>query len=118
MLDLDFFFSDYASFYEATLDINNIIDHYEKELVRISKRAVAAEEEVENLQSNSLLAKETANLDLAHLARIEQLEKSGRETKRNLAEAEQKLKTALADHDLAKGEIEILKSELKDQISC
>ncbi|KAG7533262.1 hypothetical protein ISN45_Aa08g009010 [Arabidopsis thaliana x Arabidopsis arenosa] len=89
----------------ATLDMNSIINHYEEELVKVSKRAANAEGEIEKLQSSNQLVKETAGLDSAHRKEIERLERSGEET-------EQKLKTALADHDFAKGEIELLRSEL------
>ncbi|KAG7556961.1 hypothetical protein ISN44_As11g029660 [Arabidopsis suecica] len=52
------------------------------------------------------------SLDSARREEIERLERSGEETKKNLTETEQKLKTVLADHDFARGEIELLKSEL------
>lgn len=112
MPDLGFLFSDYASFHQATLDINSIIDHYEEELVKVSKRDAATEREIENLQSTGLLVKETADRGLARRERIQQLEKFGEEAKKNLAKTEQRLKIALADHDLAKDEIEHLKAEL------
>ncbi|KAG7557006.1 hypothetical protein ISN44_As11g030060 [Arabidopsis suecica] len=57
-------------------------------------------------------SQETAGLDLARREEIERLERSGEETKKNLTETEQKLKNVLADHDFARGEIELLKSEL------
>lgn len=53
--------------------------------------------------------KETADRGLARRERIEQLEKFGEEAKKNLAKTEQRLKIALADHDLAKDEIEYLR---------
>ncbi|XP_020880779.1 uncharacterized protein LOC110228294 [Arabidopsis lyrata subsp. lyrata] len=43
---------------------------------------------------------------------IDRLERYGEETRRTLIETEQKLETALADHNFAKGEIELLRSEL------
>ncbi|KAG7572508.1 hypothetical protein ISN44_As09g008710 [Arabidopsis suecica] len=55
---------------------------------------------------------ETAGLDSAHQEEIERLERSGEETRKTLIETEQKLETALADHNFAKGEIELLRSEL------
>ncbi|XP_020877111.1 uncharacterized protein At3g60930, chloroplastic-like [Arabidopsis lyrata subsp. lyrata] len=75
---------------QATLDVNSIINHYEEELTKVSKRAAIAEGEIEKLQSSNQLVKETIGLD----------------------SAQQKLKTALADHNFAKGEIELLRSEL------
>ncbi|KAG7585635.1 hypothetical protein ISN45_Aa02g009790 [Arabidopsis thaliana x Arabidopsis arenosa] len=97
---------------QATLHINSIINHYEEELAKVSKRAAVAEGEIEKLQSSNQLVKETAGLDSARREEIERLERSGEETKKNLTETEQKLKTVLADHDFAKGEIELLRSEL------
>ncbi|XP_020884664.1 meiosis-specific protein ASY2-like [Arabidopsis lyrata subsp. lyrata] len=100
----------------ATLDVNSIINHYEEEFTKVSKRATIAEGEIEKLQISNQLAKETAGLDSARQKEIEQLEKSGEETRKILAETEQKLKTALADHNFAKGEIELLKSELSKDV--
>ncbi|KAG7599566.1 hypothetical protein ISN44_As06g037470 [Arabidopsis suecica] len=97
---------------QATLDVNGIINHYEEELAKVSKKAVVAEGEIEKLQSSSRLVQETAGLDSARREEIERLERSGEETKKNLTETEQKLKNVLADHDFAKGEIELMKSEL------
>ncbi|XP_020887799.1 uncharacterized protein LOC110230142 [Arabidopsis lyrata subsp. lyrata] len=97
---------------QETLDVNSIINHYEEELTKVSKRAAIAEGEIEKLQSSNQLAKETTGLDSARQKEIEQLERSGEETRKNLAETKQKLKTALADQNFAKGEIELLKSEL------
>ncbi|KAG7578980.1 hypothetical protein ISN45_Aa03g031480 [Arabidopsis thaliana x Arabidopsis arenosa] len=95
-----------------TLDVNGIINHYEEELAKVSKRAAVAEGEIEKLQSSIRPVQETASHDSARQAEIERLERSGEETKKNLTETEQKLKNALADHGLARGEIELLKSEL------
>ncbi|XP_020871365.1 uncharacterized protein LOC110225740 [Arabidopsis lyrata subsp. lyrata] len=97
---------------QGTLYVNSIINHYEEELTKVSKRAVITEGEIEKLQSSNQLAKETTGLDSARQKEIEQLERFGEETRKNLAETEQKLKTALADQNFAKGEIELLKSEL------
>ncbi|XP_020866236.1 uncharacterized protein LOC110224481 [Arabidopsis lyrata subsp. lyrata] len=97
---------------QATLDVNSIINHYEEELTKVSKRAAIAEGEIEKLQSSNQLAKETIGLDSARQKEIEQLERSSEETRKILTETEQKLKTALADHNFAKGEIELLRSEL------
>ncbi|XP_020876179.1 uncharacterized protein LOC110227156 [Arabidopsis lyrata subsp. lyrata] len=88
--------------------------YYKEELVKVSKRAAVAEEKIENLQSSNQLVKEAADLDSVRREEIERLERSGEETKKNLAEAEQKLKAALADHDFAKGEIELLRSKLNE----
>ncbi|KAG7599520.1 hypothetical protein ISN44_As06g037020 [Arabidopsis suecica] len=87
---------------QATLDVNGIVNYYEEELTKVSKRADIAEGEIEKLQSSNQLVKETAGLDSARQREIEQLERSGEETRKNLADIEQKLKTALADHDFAK----------------
>ncbi|KAG7599435.1 hypothetical protein ISN44_As06g036190 [Arabidopsis suecica] len=57
-------------------------------------------------------SQETTGLDSARQEEIERLERSGEETRKTLIETEQKLKTALADHNFAKGEIELLRSEL------
>ncbi|KAG7583661.1 hypothetical protein ISN44_As08g031800 [Arabidopsis suecica] len=97
---------------QETLDVNDIINHYEEELAKVSKRAAVAEGEIEKLQSSIRPVQETASHDSARQAEIERLERSGEETKKNLTETEQKLKNALADHGLARGEIELLKSEL------
>ncbi|KAG7594078.1 hypothetical protein ISN45_Aa01g028570 [Arabidopsis thaliana x Arabidopsis arenosa] len=97
---------------QATLDVNGIINHYEEELAKVSKKAAVAEGEIEKLQSSSRPVQETAGLESARREEIERLERSSEETKKNLTETEQKLKNALADHDLARGEIELLKSEL------
>ncbi|XP_020887837.1 uncharacterized protein LOC110230168 [Arabidopsis lyrata subsp. lyrata] len=97
---------------QATLDVNGIVNFYEEELDKVSKKVVAAEGEIEKLQSSSRLVQESAGLDSAHQEEIERLERSGEETRRNLIETEQKLETALADHNFAKGEIELLRSEL------
>ncbi|KAG7559291.1 hypothetical protein ISN45_Aa05g008850 [Arabidopsis thaliana x Arabidopsis arenosa] len=97
---------------QATLDVNDIINHYEEELAKVSKKAAVAEGEIEKLQSSSQPVQETAGPDSARQEEIERLERSGEETKKNLIGTEQKLKNALADHDLARGEIELLKSEL------
>ncbi|KAG7543397.1 hypothetical protein ISN45_Aa07g033170 [Arabidopsis thaliana x Arabidopsis arenosa] len=80
---------------QATLDMNSIINHYEEELAKVSKRAVVAEGEIEKLQSSNQLVKENAGLDSARREEIERLERSGEETKKNLTETEQKLKTVL-----------------------
>ncbi|KAG7533107.1 hypothetical protein ISN45_Aa08g007410 [Arabidopsis thaliana x Arabidopsis arenosa] len=97
---------------QATLDVNGIINYYEEELAKVSKKAAVAEGEIEKLQSSSRPVQETAGLDSARQEEIKRLERSGEETKKNLTETEQKLKNALADHGLARGEIELLKSEL------
>ncbi|XP_020875860.1 uncharacterized protein LOC110227071 [Arabidopsis lyrata subsp. lyrata] len=97
---------------QATLDVNGIINYYEEELAKVSKKAVVAEGEIEKLQSSSQLVQETAGLDSASQEKIEQLERSGEETRKILIETEQRLETALANHNLAKGEIELLRSEL------
>ncbi|KAG7528629.1 hypothetical protein ISN45_Un126g000020 [Arabidopsis thaliana x Arabidopsis arenosa] len=55
---------------------------------------------------------ETAGLDTARQEEVKRLEKSGEETRKILLETEQRLETALADHDFAKSEIELLRSEL------
>ncbi|KAG7548010.1 hypothetical protein ISN44_As12g032180 [Arabidopsis suecica] len=57
-------------------------------------------------------SQETAGLDSARQEEIERLERSGEETRKSLIEKEQKLETVLADHNFAKGEIELLRSEL------
>ncbi|KAG7594110.1 hypothetical protein ISN45_Aa01g028900 [Arabidopsis thaliana x Arabidopsis arenosa] len=97
---------------QETLDVNGIINHYEEELGKVSKKAAVAEGEIEKLQSSSRLVQETTGLDSARQEEIERLERSGEETRKTLIETEQKLKTALADHNFAKGEIELLRSEL------
>ncbi|XP_020866164.1 uncharacterized protein LOC110224441 [Arabidopsis lyrata subsp. lyrata] len=58
------------------------------------------------------LVQETVGLDAARQEKIEQLERSGEETRKILIETKQRLETALANHNLAKGEIELLRSEL------
>ncbi|KAG7552341.1 Retrotransposon gag domain [Arabidopsis thaliana x Arabidopsis arenosa] len=83
-----------------------------EELAKVSKKVAAAEREIEKLQSSSRLVQETAGLDSARREEIERLERSGEETRKTLIETEQKLETALADHNFTKGEIEILRSEL------
>ncbi|KAG7568029.1 hypothetical protein ISN45_Aa04g008670 [Arabidopsis thaliana x Arabidopsis arenosa] len=60
----------------------------------------------------SRLVQETAGLDTARQEEVKRLEKSGEETRKILLETEQRLETALADHDFAKSEIELLRSEL------
>ncbi|KAG7557043.1 hypothetical protein ISN44_As11g030460 [Arabidopsis suecica] len=97
---------------QATMDVNGIVNFYEEELAKVSKKVVVAEGEIEKLQSSSRLAQETAGLDSARQEEIERLERSGEETRKTLIETEQKLETALADHNFAKGEIELLRSEL------
>ncbi|XP_020884653.1 uncharacterized protein LOC110229248 [Arabidopsis lyrata subsp. lyrata] len=97
---------------QATLDVNGIINFYEEELAKVSKKVAAAEGEIKNLQSSSRLVQESAGLDSAHQEEIERLKRSGEETRKTLIETEQKLETALADHNFAKGEIELLRSEL------
>ncbi|KAG7557030.1 hypothetical protein ISN44_As11g030310 [Arabidopsis suecica] len=97
---------------QATLDMNGIVNFYEEELAKVSKKVAAAEGEIEKLQSSSRLVQETAGFDSAHREEIERLERSGEETRKTLIETEQKLETALADHNFAKGEIELLRSEL------
>ncbi|KAG7599148.1 hypothetical protein ISN44_As06g033460 [Arabidopsis suecica] len=97
---------------QATLDVNGIVNFYEEELAKVSKKVVAAEGEIEKLQPSSRLVQESAGLDSAHREEIERLERSGEETRKTLIETEQKLETALADHNFAKGEIELLRSEL------
>ncbi|XP_020884654.1 uncharacterized protein LOC110229249 [Arabidopsis lyrata subsp. lyrata] len=97
---------------QATLDVNGIVNFYEEELAKVSKKVVAAEGEIEKLQSSCRLVQESAGLDSARQEEIERLERSGEETRRTLIETEQKLETALADHNFAKGEIELLRSEL------
>ncbi|KAG7536944.1 hypothetical protein ISN44_As13g008710 [Arabidopsis suecica] len=57
-------------------------------------------------------SQKTAGLDSVRREEIERLERSGEETRKTLIETEQKLETALADHNFAKGEIELLRSEL------
>ncbi|KAG7597980.1 hypothetical protein ISN44_As06g022870 [Arabidopsis suecica] len=101
---------------QATLDVNGIINHYEEELAKVSKKAGVAEGEIEKLQSSSQLVQETAGLDSARQEEIERLERSGEETRKTLTETEQKLETALADHNFAKGEIELLRSELNREV--
>ncbi|XP_020881821.1 uncharacterized protein LOC110228512 [Arabidopsis lyrata subsp. lyrata] len=96
----------------ATLDVNGIINYYEEELAKVSKKAAVAKGEIEKLQSSSRLVQETAGLDSARQEEIERLERSGEETRKTLIETKQKLETALADHSFAKGEIELLRSEL------
>ncbi|KAG7548066.1 hypothetical protein ISN44_As12g032740 [Arabidopsis suecica] len=97
---------------QATLDLNGIINYYEEELAKVSKRAAIAEKEIEKLQSSSRLVQETTGLDSARQEEIERLKKSDEETRKILIETEQRLETALADHNLAKSEIELLRSEL------
>ncbi|XP_020888611.1 uncharacterized protein LOC110230339 [Arabidopsis lyrata subsp. lyrata] len=97
---------------QATLDVNGIVNFYEEELAKVSKKVAAAEGEIEKLQSSSRLVQESGGLDSARQEEIERLERSGEETRRTLIETEQKLETALADHNFAKGEIELLRSEL------
>ncbi|XP_020871359.1 uncharacterized protein LOC110225733 [Arabidopsis lyrata subsp. lyrata] len=96
---------------QATLDVNSIVNFYEEELAKVSKKVAAAEGEIEKLQS-SRPVQESAGLDSARQEEIERLERSGEETRRTLIETEQKLETALAVHNFAKGEIELLRSEL------
>ncbi|KAG7594061.1 hypothetical protein ISN45_Aa01g028390 [Arabidopsis thaliana x Arabidopsis arenosa] len=96
---------------QATLDVNGIINFYEEELAKVSKKAVVAEGEIERLQSSSRLVQKTAGLDSARQEEIERLERSGEETRNTLIETEQKLETALANHNFAKGEVELLRSE-------
>ncbi|KAG7537031.1 hypothetical protein ISN44_As13g009570 [Arabidopsis suecica] len=96
---------------QATLDVNGIVN-YEEELAKVSKKVAAAEGEIEKLQSSTRLVQETAGLDSARREEIERLKRSGEETRKTLIETEQKLETALADHNFAKGEIELLRSEL------
>ncbi|KAG7543398.1 hypothetical protein ISN45_Aa07g033180 [Arabidopsis thaliana x Arabidopsis arenosa] len=50
---------------QATLDINSIINHYEEELAKVSKRAGVAEGEIEKLQSSNQLVKENTGFDSA-----------------------------------------------------
>ncbi|KAG7556923.1 hypothetical protein ISN44_As11g029260 [Arabidopsis suecica] len=83
-----------------------------EELAKVSKKVAAAEGEIEKLQSSNRLVQETAGLDSVRQEEIERLERSGEETRKTLIETEQKLETALADHNFAKGEIELLRSEL------
>ncbi|XP_020890818.1 uncharacterized protein LOC110230913 [Arabidopsis lyrata subsp. lyrata] len=97
---------------QATLDVNGIVNFYEEELAKVSKKVAAAEGEIEKLQSSNRLVQETAGLDSARREEIEKLERSGEETRKTLIETEQRLETALADHNFAKGEIELLRSEL------
>ncbi|KAG7556837.1 Retrotransposon gag domain [Arabidopsis suecica] len=97
---------------QATLDVNGIINHYEEELAKVSKKAAVAEGGIEKLQSSSRLVQETAGLDSARQEEIERLKRSGEETKKILIETAQRLETALGDHNFAKGEIELLRSEL------
>ncbi|KAG7585766.1 hypothetical protein ISN45_Aa02g011130 [Arabidopsis thaliana x Arabidopsis arenosa] len=97
---------------QATLDVNGIVNFYEEELAKVSKKVAAAEGEIEKLQSSNRLVQETAGLDLARREEIERLERSSEETRKTLIETEQKLETALADHNFAKGKIELLRSEL------
>ncbi|KAG7552324.1 hypothetical protein ISN45_Aa06g029290 [Arabidopsis thaliana x Arabidopsis arenosa] len=97
---------------QATLDMNGIVNFYEEELAKVSKKVAAAEGEIEKLQSSNRLVQETAGLDSARREEIERLERSSEETRKTLIETEQKLETALADHNFAKGEIELLRSEL------
>lgn len=93
--------------------MNGIIHYYENELVEISKKVVAAEEEIENLKLTGQHMKEAADLDSDHRVRVEELEKSS-EAKKNIAEAEQKLQIALIDRNFARDEIDLLKAELND----
>ncbi|XP_020866144.1 uncharacterized protein LOC110224425 [Arabidopsis lyrata subsp. lyrata] len=97
---------------QATLDVNGIVNFYEEELAKVSKKVDVAEGEIEKLQSSSRLVQESTGLDSARQEEIERLERSGEEKRRTLIETEQKLETALADHNFAKGEIELLRSEL------
>ncbi|XP_020888634.1 uncharacterized protein LOC110230344 [Arabidopsis lyrata subsp. lyrata] len=97
---------------QATLDVNGIVNFYEEELAKVSKKVAASEGEIEKLQSSSRLVQESAGLDSAHREEIERLKRSGEETRKTLIETEQKLETALAEHNFAKGEIELLRSEL------
>ncbi|KAG7556927.1 hypothetical protein ISN44_As11g029320 [Arabidopsis suecica] len=97
---------------QATLDVNGIVNFYEEELAKVSKKVTAAEGEIEKLQSSNRLVQETAGLDLVRREEIERLERSGEETRKTLIETEQKLETALADHNFAKGEIKLLRSKL------
>ncbi|XP_020887749.1 uncharacterized protein LOC110230101 [Arabidopsis lyrata subsp. lyrata] len=97
---------------QATLDVNGIINHYEEELAKVSKKAVVAEGEIEKLQSSSRLVQESAGLNSARQEEIERLKRSGEETKKALIETEQMLESALTERNLAKGEIELLRSEL------
>ncbi|KAG7594074.1 hypothetical protein ISN45_Aa01g028530 [Arabidopsis thaliana x Arabidopsis arenosa] len=97
---------------QATLDLNGIINYYEEELAKVSKRAAIAEKEIEKLQSSSRLVQETTGLDSARQEEIERLKKSDEEMRKILIETEQRLEIALADHNLAKSEIELLRSEL------
>ncbi|KAG7564201.1 hypothetical protein ISN44_As10g009700 [Arabidopsis suecica] len=97
---------------QATLDVNGIVNFYEEELAKVSKKVAAAEGEIEKPQSSNRLVQETAGLDSVCREEIEKLERSGEEIRKTLIETEQKLETALADHDFAKGEIELLRSEL------
>ncbi|KAG7537005.1 hypothetical protein ISN44_As13g009330 [Arabidopsis suecica] len=97
---------------QATLDVNGIVNFYEEELAKVSKKVVAAEGEIEKLQSSNRLVQETAGLDSVRREEIEKLERSDEQTRKTLIEKEQKLETALADHNFAKGEIELLRSEL------
>ncbi|XP_020880757.1 uncharacterized protein LOC110228286 [Arabidopsis lyrata subsp. lyrata] len=102
---------------QATLDVNSIINHYEEELTKVSKRAAITEGEIEKLQSSNQLAKETTGLDSARQKEIEQLERSGEETRKILTETEQNLKT-LSKVKTAAEELERKNeslSELKDQ---
>ncbi|KAG7588539.1 hypothetical protein ISN44_As07g008670 [Arabidopsis suecica] len=97
---------------QATLDLNGIINYYEEELAKVSKRAAIAEKEIEKLQSSSRLVQETTGLDSARQEEIERLKKSDEETRKILIETKQRLETALTDHNLAKSAIELLRSEL------
>ncbi|KAG7585504.1 hypothetical protein ISN45_Aa02g008630 [Arabidopsis thaliana x Arabidopsis arenosa] len=97
---------------QATLDLNGIINYYEEELAKVSKRVAIAEKEIEKLQSSSRLVQETTGLDSARQEEIERLKKSDEETRKILIKTKQRLETALADHNLAKSEIELLRSEL------
>ncbi|XP_020877114.1 uncharacterized protein LOC110227368 [Arabidopsis lyrata subsp. lyrata] len=95
-----------------TLDLNDIINYYEEELAKVSKRAAIAEKEIEKLQSSNRLVQETTGLDSTRQEEIERLKKSDQETRKILIETEQRLETALADNNLAMSEIELLRSEL------
>ncbi|KAG7599519.1 hypothetical protein ISN44_As06g037010 [Arabidopsis suecica] len=97
---------------QATMDVNGIVNFYEEELAKVSKKVAAAEGEIEKLQSSNRLVQETAGLDSVRREEIEKLERSGKNSRKTLIETEQKLETALADHNFAKGEIELMRSEL------
>ncbi|XP_020873084.1 uncharacterized protein LOC110226313 [Arabidopsis lyrata subsp. lyrata] len=62
---------------QATLNVNGIVNFYEEELAKVSKKVAVVEGEIEKLQSSNRLVQETAGLDSARREEIEKLERSG-----------------------------------------